>query len=190
LVATRHFVPTGQQGAILRGCAQAAVVAVFTGRDTRASLSRGTARLKRTRLDGELDRSVLFVFALQLALAAAGGVAATLASPGDAAHYLGIDSAWERLPFIYFLRFILLFSLFIPVSAQVRQRSDISLFPLIVCHTQVTVVVAKYILSTRGLSGGRANHTGLIDELGRVDVVCADKVMRVVQVYLHSQTCD
>ncbi len=37
------------------------------------------------------------------------------------------------------------------------------------------MVLAKYILSARGLERGRANHTGLVDELGRVEVVCADK---------------
>ncbi len=145
------------QGSVLRGSPRVELAAIYTGAETKMSLNRSEPRHKWTRLDDEINRSVVAVFALQLALAAAGGLCASLVAPVDGAAYLSLSKPWDVLPFVYALRFVLLFSLFIPISVL------------------VTVTLAKFLLSSYCLQEGRANNTGVIDELGRVDTLCVDK---------------
>jgi phospholipid-transporting ATPase len=89
-----------------------------------------------------------------LSLAVAFGVLGALSADASVL-YLRLD-AWGQSFVLYTLRFLLLFSIFIPISLY------------------VTVTVVKLLLSVF-IPEGRANNTSVIDDLGCCSVVCCDK---------------
>ncbi len=144
-------------GSVVRGLAEgqeAVAVAIYTGVETKMSLNKAEPRQKFTAVDESINSSVLFVFLVQLALAIVfGSIGTALADP--AIWYLRLDTF--RNPLVYIVRWILLFSIFIPISLY------------------VTVTVAKYWLSVRIGLDCKANNTSVIDDLGCCQSVCCDK---------------
>lgn len=143
-------------GSVVRGIAEGSVsaVAIYTGVETKMSLNKSEARQKFTQIDEQMNFCVLLVFGFQLFLAIVfGSIGAGFADPKI--FYLRLDD-WNRNPLVFVVRWLLLFSIFIPISLY------------------VTVTVAKLVLSIR-LPEGHANNTSVIDDLGTCNVFCSDK---------------
>lgn len=157
------------QGAQLRNTDWTYGVAVYTGDQSKMGNNKRVPTQKWTRLDGWLNRATVGIFVGQLVLVGLFGLMGYLWTTDNARVYpyllLDLSAAAQWLgP----LRFLLLFSLMIPISLK------------------VTVDACKWLLSqlvdsdvclydNESDTPALAACTGLADQLGQVEYVLSDK---------------
>eukprot|EP01053_Blabericola_migrator_P012304 Blabericola_migrator_1__12303@NODE_76_length_15181_cov_143_848948_g68_i0_p1_GENE_NODE_76_length_15181_cov_143_848948_g68_i0NODE_76_length_15181_cov_143_848948_g68_i0_p1_ORF_typecomplete_len1255_score242_95PhoLip_ATPase_C/PF16212_5/1_4e03PhoLip_ATPase_C/PF16212_5/5_4e54Hydrolase/PF00702_26/4_8e37E1E2_ATPase/PF00122_20/1_4e23E1E2_ATPase/PF00122_20/8e03E1E2_ATPase/PF00122_20/1_3e04Cation_ATPase/PF13246_6/1_9e15Cation_ATPase/PF13246_6/1_7e02PhoLip_ATPase_N/PF16209_5/5_5e15PhoLip_ATPase_N/PF16209_5/6 len=122
------------------------VLALFTGKETRAAMHATKSRTKMGRFDLEVNRVSKFLCAVLLIFS----------------FFLASAKPLSSITTIYFIRFVLLLSSIIPISLRVNLD-------------MAKIVYSLMISQDREISGTVVRNSQLPEELGRIDVLFSDK---------------
>ena len=175
--------PTGQlvtltrDNLLLRGCvlkhsAQVVALVLYTGHHTKAAMNNMGGRFKRSKMEGRINRDLLWcwVILLLLSLVGATGCGLWLASFSSPAPFLATLRITDINPiaegFLTFWTFIIIMQIIIPISLYITiEMAKLGQVYFIHCDS----------LMQEGGQGASCKSFAITEDLGQVEQVLCDK---------------
>ena len=144
---------------------------VYTGNETKVGQNKATPRMKFTRLDAAIDRTIVALFSFQLLLIVCWGIVGSILLYQDEERrvwYLHLVTLSWFDPVVIPLRFLLLASMMIPISLKVT----VDVIKL--CYSLFIALDLQLYDELRQVPA-EARNTAIAEELGCVQFVMSDK---------------
>ncbi|KAA6372005.1 MAG: putative Phospholipid-transporting ATPase 2, partial [Streblomastix strix] len=146
---------------------------VYTGNETRIGCSKNKPPTKKTQIDKQFSVITIFVFVFQLALVIALSIAGIVwrSEQGVKMWYLDytiLSESYKLETIAFFLRFLTLMSLFIPVSIKV-------MLDLLKLFSSLLISVDNHLWDNDQNRGAISRSTSITEQLGLVSIALVDK---------------
>ncbi|KAK2952572.1 phospholipid-transporting P-type ATPase [Blattamonas nauphoetae] len=181
-----HFFP---QGCVLKSLNSIIGLAVYTGNETKMGCAKKTPPLKRTNFDRMFSRMTFVIFLIQLVFVIILAICALIwrASIGRRLPYLFYNQEEWTFSFnletlAFFLRFLTLISIYIPVSLKVT-------LDLIKLFSALYVVWDLRFWNENRSQGSYARSTAITEELGQITHVITDKTGTLTENIMEMTGC-
>lgn len=181
------------QGTVLRNTARVYGLVVYTGNETKMGMNKRVPGSKETKLDGVINRFTVFIFSLQLTLAACLGLFGNIfmVSNDPAASYLDYsrEAVAQTWSLVVPLRFLLLISYMIPISLKVT-------LDMIKFYAALLIGWDAAMYDEATDTPAAAISTALAEDLGQIRYILTDKtgtltenVMKLVEISVGGTRC-